>query len=198
MRQSLMPEPYEGNTAQYNFEASSVCQCVAQLTELPPRERTRIRRVWSTMVARCSNPTNTSFRHYGARGVQVCERWRNSVDAFVRDMGIAPIGFSIERINNDGHYEPSNCRWATVREQAQNKRRTRRLRFRGVTLSISDMARRYGLTEMVVRTRLDRQGWTIEEALLTPLIPRGKRGQAAKEIRRGARQQLLAITERKS
>lgn len=81
-------------------------------------------RVWKTMKSRCTSPGQQSFKYYGARGIGVCDRWRESFETFYADMGPRPgPQYSIDRINNDGHYEPGNCRWATATEQALNKRR---------------------------------------------------------------------------
>ena len=80
---------------------------------------------WLSIRQRCTDPACPSFEHYGGRGIQMCERWANSVDAFVVDMGPRPEGHSIDRIDVNGHYEPSNCRWATREQQARNKRNTK-------------------------------------------------------------------------
>lgn len=81
---------------------------------------------WSSMIERCTSPTHKHYKDYGGRGIRVCARWF-SFERFLADMGIPEKGLSLDRINNDGNYEPTNCRWATTKQQAANKRpRTKR------------------------------------------------------------------------
>lgn len=78
---------------------------------------------WRMMKQRCYNSNHTYYHHYGGRGITVCFEWINSFQAFLKDMGTRPEGTSLDRINNDGNYEPGNCRWSTPKEQANNQRR---------------------------------------------------------------------------
>lgn len=78
---------------------------------------------WCMMINRCTNANGTDYRHYGGRGITICQRWRDSFEAFLADMGSRPsMKYSLDRINNEGNYEPGNCRWATMKEQAQTRR----------------------------------------------------------------------------
>lgn len=89
----------------------------------PTKGLTATYNTWRAMRDRCHLPKSTQYRWYGARGIVVCERWRNSYEAFLADMGERPEGRTIDRINPDGNYEPANCRWATRLEQSRNQRR---------------------------------------------------------------------------
>ena len=81
-----------------------------------------VSKVWGGMKQRCLNPRAHNYQNYGGRGITICDRWINSVANFAADMGPRPPGTSIDRIDNDGNYEPGNCRWATAAEQNRNKR----------------------------------------------------------------------------
>lgn len=129
-----------------------------------PVERAATRRCWRAMISRCVNPKDQNYIRYGGRGIKVCERWLK-FDNFLNDMGYRPSGdLSIERRDNSGNYEPSNCHWATKREQSFNTRRTRWLTFQSITLPAGEWADRLGITRTRLYTRL-RRGWSVEEAL---------------------------------
>jgi hypothetical protein len=129
--------------------------------------------VWANMLQRCSNPKNQSFARYGGRGIKVCERWR-SFDNFIADMGFRPSDrHSIDRIDNDGDYEPSNCRWATIKEQTLNTSRNKRLTFDGRSMTISEWSDATGLHVDTIACRLKR-GWSVEKTLTAAVGPQGQ------------------------
>lgn len=124
--------------------------------------------IWSGLKTRCTNPKEKHWHCYGGRGIKVCERWKHSFEAFLADMGPRPSkGHSIDRIDNDGNYEPGNCRWATKDEQYGNRSNSRKITWGGITLCLSQWERRLGLGNQTLRARL-RNGWTIEKAFTTP------------------------------
>lgn len=122
---------------------------------------------WRAIVQRCENPRCKKYPDYGGRGISMCSRWRNSYAFFLEDMGPQPAKHRIERKDNNGNYEPGNCRWATAKEQARNTRATRIVTYDGATCSLPEMCERHSLSYLLVYTRLYR-GWTIEEAIETP------------------------------
>lgn len=120
---------------------------------------------WRSMKKRCGVSKNASFESYGARGISVCDRWINSFENFLEDMGEAPSGTSLDRYpDNDGNYQPGNCRWATPKQQAENRRNNHKLSFAGREQTIAAWAEETGLSDTAIHTRLQR-GWSISDAL---------------------------------
>ena len=132
------------------------------------QSRTHIHAVWRMMRDRCNNPNNPAFRHYGGRGIKVCERWNDFVN-FSADMGDRPKGYQIERIDNDGDYTPGNCKWATITEQRNNMRSNHILEFNGESHTIAEWSKITGFNWYTIRARL-KYGWSIERALTQPLM----------------------------
>ena len=96
---------------------------------------------WANMKARCLNLKNKGYHNYGGRGISICEHWINSFDAFLKDMGPKPsLLHTLERIENNGNYEPANCKWATREEQCRNKRTTRWFEFDGKKSNFKEWA----------------------------------------------------------
>jgi len=121
-------------------------------------------KIWLGMKARCYNPNNDSYSRYGARGIVVCERWVNSFETFLTDMGRCPSGMSIDRRNTNGNYEPQNCRWATQQEQQNNRLNNRWFTLNRLTKTISQWSRHLNKNPKLVHTRISR-GWSVERAL---------------------------------
>lgn len=131
---------------------STSCGCTK---ERHGQTHTRAYGRWALMWQRCINPNHRSYKNYGGRGVAVCERWGSFIN-FYADMGDAPAGCSLDRVNNDGDYEPENCRWATRKEQAQNRRGTKLsdadvAAIRGDRRPSKIIAAEYGLHPVYIR-----------------------------------------------
>jgi hypothetical protein len=125
-------------------------------------------RIWLSMKQRCENKKCAAYSGYGGRGITVCDRWLASFENFITDMGLRPsINHSIDRINNNGNYEPSNCRWATRKEQARNIRSNRLLEFNGQTKCISEWAEIYGISVNAIDRRL-KEGQSVNDAIELP------------------------------
>lgn len=124
---------------------------------------------WAGVLRRCTNPNDKFYHRYGGRGIAVCDRWKNSFENFLADMGPRPSPkHSLDRIDNDLGYEPKNCRWATPSEQARNKATTRRLTVNGITKTIVEWAEIKGIKPKTLKARIG-HGWDAEVALNTPV-----------------------------
>lgn len=121
---------------------------------------------WQAMKNRCRGRKNKSYARYGGRGIRVCDRWLNSFETFLADMGRRPSNkHTLERINNDGNYCPENCRWETRHKQARNTSRNRMIAHDGITLCLTDWANKLGIRFSVLRHRIFVAKWPIEKAM---------------------------------
>lgn len=116
---------------------------------------------WRNMRRRCLNPKDQSWHCYGGRGIKVCRQWAESYDQFVKDMGVKPKGMTLERLNTDGNYEPSNCVWASMRDNQNNRRNT--IKVKGVPVTV--LAEMTGIKADTLRARLNRYGTSSDRIL---------------------------------
>lgn len=120
---------------------------------------------WWQMNRRCYDTESPSYHNYGGRGIIVCERWRNSFKNFLEDMGDKPdVTYTLDRIDVNGNYEPSNCKWSSKEEQANNKRNCIYLTLNGEKLTVSQWARKVGINKMTILRRLN-LGWSHYDAV---------------------------------
>lgn len=154
---------------------SKSCGCFKRATrnQTHGMTGTRLYVIWVCMNGRCSNPKNLAYDDYGGRGITVCDEWRESFDAF-RDWAIAH-GYSdtltIDRFPNpNGNYEPGNCRWANMTQQARNRRNTRYVNYQGARCALAELAEQFGIRVSTLAHRLGK-GWDLDVALTTPVKP---------------------------
>jgi hypothetical protein len=146
-----------------------------------PRGIAREYAAWQQMKNRCLNPNDKRFADYGGRGITVCDRWVNTYENFLADMGRRPSSrHSLDRVDVNGNYEPSNCRWATNREQSRNRRDNHRLTLNGKTQSLIEWQEETGIHWATIKARLD-TGWSVERALTEPVNTK-KRNRYAKYV----------------
>lgn len=124
-------------------------------------------RSWAGMIQRCTNFSDPRYKDYGGRGILVCNRWR-SFQNFFKDMGNRPEGTTLDRIDNNGNYEPENCRWATPKEQSRNTSFNHLITHNGKTQSLVSWADETGINQRTLYARISRLGWSIEKALTVP------------------------------
>lgn len=135
--------------------------------------RTKIYKVWTSMRLRCSNPNDQGWHRYGARGITVCKEWDESFDKFYKDMGDAPDGHSVDRIDNDGPYSKDNCRWATKSEQGDNTRVTRRITHLGKTQSLRQWCKELNIHYTTALERIKKYNLTTDEIFSATPFNRG-------------------------
>lgn len=165
-------------SASLRFGKTASCGCLRTENNIklrtkhghsPKDKETSTYTVWLSMKARCHTPTNSKYEHYGKRGITVCPEWRNFFEAFLRDMGEKPEGLSLDRIDNNKGYYKENCRWATLVEQANNKRNNHLHTFQGESLTLAGWARKLGVNTQTLRSRYYLCGWSIDKILTTPV-----------------------------
>lgn len=140
------------------------------------KTRTPIYRVWRGMKVRCYDPNMVEYYRYGGRGITVCDEWKDSFEAFYRDMGDLPFPKAqIDRIDNDKGYYKENCRWVTPSENCRNKSNNIILTYNGESMCMHAWSERMGWNESVIRRRVRILGWDTERALTEPLNTRPRR-----------------------
>ena len=134
---------------------------------------------WRSMNARCYNTKHDAYLRYGGRGIKVCARWRSNYDAFFADMGEVPAGLSLDRINNNKGYSKKNCRWATMKEQQNNRSSNRHITHKGVTRNLTQWAVQLGIGTDTLCRRLNVLKMPLNKALtagsLNPVWRHGTR-----------------------
>lgn len=137
----------------------------------PRRSKLPEYNVWVGMVHRCHNPKRSGYEYYGGRGIQVCQSWRDDFLTFLADVGRRPsLDHTLDRIDNNGDYEPGNVRWANRKTQNRNTRANRILEFRGESRCLTEWAEILGYTDTTIQYRLDVLGWDVERALTCPAV----------------------------
>ena len=140
------------------------------------QSRSTIYTVWTSMIARTETPTHPAWDRYGGRGIKMCDRWRNSFQAFIDDMGPRPRGYYIDRIDNDQGYGPGNCRWVTPTTSTRNRSNATMIEVDGVTLQLNDACEKYGVVSYGTAKARLRMGWKPDVSVKTP--PRRKRSSS--------------------
>lgn len=166
-----------------HLRSGNVVSCGCYIKEIAKNPKThgatytRASKIWVSMNQRCNNPKNSRYSDYGGRGIKVCDRWLK-LENFIADMGQPPAGMTLDRINNDLGYEPSNCRWATSIQQARNTSANRLVTINGITKTLAEWCEIYDLKYQTAHSRI-RKGWSEEEAITTPAMRAGAKRHRA-------------------
>lgn len=151
------------------LKAGTIKSCAHCCHKTHGQSKTREHRLWVNMKYRCSGVNGPDYANYGGRGIKVCDRWVDSFENFLADMGPAPSDkHSIERIRVSGDYGPGNCKWATSREQANNRRDNRVITYKGISKNLIEWSRELRMNSNTIRNRLVR-GWTVDDAFNKPI-----------------------------
>lgn len=135
-------------------------------------------KTWQSMIARCYYPSKESFKNYGAKGIKVCDEWKNSFEQFYKDMGKRPFqSASLDRIDNSKGYSKENCRWASMQEQERNKTNNIVVEFNGFKGCLTEVCEHFGLNLSAIRSRIYK-GWTVSDALSKPIRFKSEKGNA--------------------
>lgn len=150
---------------------SKSCGCLKiELLTKHGKLNTKIWQVWKGMKRRCKDKSFSSYKNYGGRGVTYCKEWENFIPFYEWSIENGyKEGLSLDRIDNNGNYEPSNCRWATRAVQNRNKRSNIYITYNGETKILRDWEKYFGMNKGTLRARINQYGWSIEKAFNTPV-----------------------------
>ena len=144
------------------------CGCLAlELSTKHGHSKTRTYNIWKGMMHRCLNPKNDKYHRYGAKGITVHESWRDFL-CFLKDMGEAPDGLTLDRENTNGNYEPGNCRWVSMLVQQNNRNNNRIIEHQGIKYTLSQASKKFDIPWSTLNNRIFIYGWSIETAISTP------------------------------
>ena len=165
---------HRATTSNLRSGSTNSCGCLrkevaSNLTKTHDLSSTRLHGIWRGMKDRCLNRNDVSYPSYGGRGITICDEWLNDFVSFY--LWAIANGYSdklsIDRIDNNKGYMPSNCRWAECEIQSRNRRSNRRFSYNGKTQTLAEWAREYGIDRKTLSDRMDRFGWSFERALIT-------------------------------
>jgi hypothetical protein len=151
----------------YNLESGNTQSCGCLALEARTKHgltHSRVYTIWKGMHQRCNNPRSGAYSDYGGRGIRVCKEWHR-FENFLADMGHPPPRLTLERKDNDGHYEPGNCTWATYSDQLSNRRNNHLLGAFGREQTLTQWSKEYGIPVTTLKNRIYRAGMTVETAL---------------------------------
>jgi hypothetical protein len=148
----------------------SYCRSCASICNKKYKSKKPLYDIWKGIISRCNNPNDIKYKYYGGRGIKVCERWLEYKNFEADMLPTYKKGLQIDRINNDGDYEPNNCHWVTAKENVRNRRDTLKVNAFGKCYILGELAEKYGIEYHIVWHRIYRDNWDIEKAVECPKI----------------------------